>query len=357
MQVFDLHFKTKEEDNKIINSFIFQHENLYMAGELTRVLPQNFKFLDDLAFAIEQEYQKTGLRTALKQGNQFLEKQSKKGNVSWMGNLHFAIVHFKDYTINFTKSGNIKILLIKSNGEFLDISENLNSQESSDLKIFNSIAEGKISQDDKIIILNEDIFSTLNQNKDFWEQLKRVSDKKDVKKVLKTYKPVFSEISGVCLLLIFDEEIKPIKTKRSLSKFSFWKTFIEPLTKIKIPLNINLKIKLPSYKVKIPKFTIPRFKIPKKNIILILVFILILTIFFFIFKSEKERNFQDASQKLIEAQSKITMAENFIILQDKEKAQALFQEAWDILSPLARAGMPLDREASDLRKSIKEYLK
>ena len=355
MQVFDLHFKEKEEDNKVINSFVFQPENLYMAGELTRVLPQNFKFLDDLASTIKQEYQKTGLRPALKQANQFLENQSKKGNVSWLGNLHFAIIHFKDYTLNFTKSGNIKILLIKSTGELLDISENLDSQETDNLKVFGNIAEGKISQDDKLVILNEDLFSTLNQNKNFWEQLKQVSDKKDVKRILKTYKPIFSEISGICLLLIFDEEVKPVKIKRNLPKFSFQTTFLKPLTKIKIPFKVDLK--LPSFKLKVPKLTIPKFKIPKKNIILILVLILILTVFFFIFKTEKERELQQARQKLIEAQSKITMAENFIILQDKEKAQAFYQEAWDILSPLVRAGMPLKSEASILRKSIKEYLK
>lgn len=357
MQIFDLHFKPQQEDNKIISSSINEQENLYMAGELTKVLPQNFKLLDNLSSIIEQEHQKAGLRSALKEANQFLEKESKKGNVSWLGNLHFAVIHFKDYALSFTKAGDIKILLIRSNGELLDISESLDSGQTTHLKAFGNVAEGRIAQDDKLIILNQDLFSTLNQDDSFWKQIKQASDKKDIKRILKAYKPVLSEVSGVCLLLIFDEEIKPIKTKRNLPKFSFQTTFLKPVTKIKIPFKINSKVKLPSFNVKVPKVKVPKVNVPRKNLILVLILILILTFFFYIFKAEKERGMQDAKQGLIEAQSKITMAENFLIIQDEEKSQALFQEAWEILTPLARAGMPLRSEAAALRKSIKEFLK
>jgi len=65
---------------------------------------------------------------------------------------------------------------------------------------------------------------------------------------------------------------------------------------------------------------------------------------------------QEAQQKIEQAQSKLTMAENMLILNEEEKAQALFQEAWDIIQPLTKIGEPLRDEALDIKKLLEEYL-
>lgn len=384
MQVFELHFNPKGREDRFFDTFLYEPENiyekrlgsLYMAGELTQALPQNAHFLNDLAAVIKKEYYSSGLkksreisfRDAFKKANQFLDEESKRGNVSWLGNLNFATLNFKDLVLNFTKVGDIKILLQRGE-ELLDIGQNLEYQDTEPypLKIFGSIVTGKLSQNDKIIILTKDAFSSLTQKEDFLNQLSKVSDEKGLKEILKTKKQILSEISGICLLLIVSEKLEPKKTitfRKKPPKFSFKKTFLKPISYLPLP---KLKLKAPSLKplafrvpsLKLPSPKIPRIKlvIPKKKILLILILISILIAAFFIFRGEKEKELEESRLKIEEAQSKIIMAESFLILKDEEKALTLFQEALEILFPLTKVGVPLREEAISLQKTIEEHLK
>lgn len=350
MRVFELHFNPKAREDKMMNSFVYEPENvsekrlgnLYMAGELTQVLPQNSQFLNNLALVLKQEHYKEGfkrsyetsLREALKRGNEFLDKEAKGGNVSWLGNLSFAVLNFKDFVLSFTKVGGIKILLQKEK-DLLDIGQDLEFQDTEPypLKIFGNIATGKLAQNDKIIILTQDVFSALTQKGNFFTELSQISDEKGLKKLLKINKPILSEVSGICLLLMVNEELQLKESlsfsKKTLPKFSF-----------------------PSFSFSLPR---PAGKI-KKNLILILVLLLILAGSFFVFKGEREKELQSAQGILSAAQSKVMMAENFLILKDKEKARTLLEEARDILTPLTKKGVSLNQEALFLQKSINERL-
>ncbi len=329
MRVFEFHFNPKSQEDKIFDSFIYESE-LYMAGELSQALPQNSQFLNNLALTIKREYRThSSLGEVLKKANEFLEKEAKAENVSWLGNLNFAVLSFKDFILNFTKVGNIKILLQRE-GELLDIGQNLEFQDTEPypLKIFGNIAEGKLAQNDKVIILTKNVFSALTQKGNFFTELSRISDQKELKKLLKINKSILSEISGICLLLMVNEEC--------------------PTSKIPVP-----KIKLPA---------VPKIKLPapvgqtKKNLILILVLLSILAGSFFAFNSGRQEEFQNAKSILSTAKSKAMMAENFLILKDEEKARALFEEARDALSPLTKIKTPLSKEALILQKSIDERL-
>jgi len=61
MQVFELHFNPRGKEDLIFDSFCYEPENiferrmggLYMAGLLKNALPQNARFLDNLARTIK----------------------------------------------------------------------------------------------------------------------------------------------------------------------------------------------------------------------------------------------------------------------------------------------------------------
>lgn len=380
MRVFELYFNPKTKEDRIFDSFIYEPENLYekrlgglyIVGELTQALPQNSHFLDRLASTIKKEYYSGGLkkscemslRDALKKANEFLEEEARKGNVSWLGNLNFTVLNSKDFILNFTKVGSIKILLTREE-ELLNIGENLEFQDINPypLKIFGSIATGKLAPNDKIMILTKDIFSAFGEKGDLLNQFAKSSNERGLNEILKNNREKFSQISGVCLLLIADEEqiLKQALTFRAeRPKFSFRRVFLNPLRKI-VSKTPHFKLKLPAFKFTLrffPKIKFPILKSPRlyKNGGLVLALILILAASFFLFGNEKKENFAEAQHKLDEARAKIIMAENFLILKEENKARTLFQEARDIIIPLTEVGMPLRDEARTLQESIEKYL-
>jgi len=272
----------------------------------------------------------------------------------------------------------MKILLVRNN-ELSDISQNLESRESTNhpLKVFGSIAAGKLAQNDKVIVLNKEIFSVLTKDKGFLKQLKQVANAKELKEIIKKKKQILNEVSGACLFLLVNDDPKTkqlLTFRQEAPPFSFKKTFIRPIAKL-IPSFKLPSLKLPEFKMpkfKLPEINLPSLKfknlklslklsrikmaVPKKNFILILALILVLIAFFIFFQGEREIEMQEAQQKIEQAQSKLTMAENMLILNEEEKAQALFQEAWDIIQPLTKIGEPLRDEALDIKKLLEEYL-
>lgn len=327
MKAFELHFNPRRGDERVFDSFVYEPANeeerqfggLYMAGELNRALPQNKDFLENLSGVIKNNlYNKGDFSESLRGANDFLGKEAKSGNVNWLGNLNFAVISVRDSIINFTKVGNIKILLLRE-GEILDISQNLELQDTEPypMKVFSNTASGKLSSEDKILILTKDVFSTISRNDALLNQLSRVTKEKELHHIFKLNRNIISEISGMCLFLLEGSTV------------SFGG--------------------MPSINFKFISF--PQ-KIPKK-IVLIVSLILIVVFSYFLFgdKSDKKQAETGQFQEALEtANAKIMMAENFLIIKKEEKAQALFQEAWDILQPIDT------KEADLLKESIKKYI-
>lgn len=395
MQIFELSFKPKSREDIFLSSFVFEPENiyqknlgnLYMAGELTQALPQDAHFLNNLALATKKEYYSASLkkspeqslREALKKANEFLDKESKKGNVSWLGNLSFAVLSFKDSVLNFTKVGNLKIFLLR-NQEQIDISQTLETEitQPDPLRVFGAMASGKMSTDDKIVIVNKSILSAFNKKQNFLQELSKLANEKELKKLMKTHQETLAEASGLCLVLMVGAEEKAtqkVTLRQELPKFSFHKTFIKPFIRFFSKVWRRPKIKMPSIKVSKPKvikikpfrapnlqfpkipnirLTIP--KIPRKPVILVLSLILVLIAFSFLFRGEKELELQEAQRIIEQAQSKAILAESLLMLKEENKAQALFQEAWDMIGPLTKPGQPLRAEARALKETIKQHL-
>lgn len=322
MKVFELHFNLRGRRDNIFDSFVYEPENsqeresgsLCMAGELTRALSQNGSFLDGISNAIKNGfYAKANFLEALKEANNFLDKEAKSGNVNWLGNLNFAVINVKNSILNFTKVGTIKILLLRD-GEVLDISQNLElqDQEPYPLKVFSNIASGKLSSQDKILIATNEIFSIIAKNEAVFSQLSKITSEKELKHILKLGKDAFSEISGICLLI----------SEGSIASKG-----------------------LPALKFSLPAF-------PKKRVILIAIFIIILISSYFIFgrKNQEEKSPDLTHENIEQARYKIMMAENFMILRKQEKAKALYQEAWDILSQINT------KESAALKEQIEKYI-
>ncbi len=186
MQVFEFHFNPApkrppatflargETPDLIFDSFCYEPENiyerrlgsLYMVGLLKKILPKNLRFLEKLSKIIKEKYYKytlfspeKSLKESLKETNEFLEQVAKKGDVSWLGNLSFAVLSLKDFNLNFTKVGDIKILLLRG-GKIIDIDKKLRFQdiEPYPLKIFGNIVSGKFAEEDLILVFTKEVF-------------------------------------------------------------------------------------------------------------------------------------------------------------------------------------------------------
>jgi hypothetical protein len=262
MQVFDYHINPKLKRDLVFKSFYFQPEikeeknlgRLCIVIEMSNSLLRDSKIISNLASDIKEEFfsepsrnPETALKQALKKGNKYLEKLTQEGNVRWLGNLNLAVISIKDSIINFSKAGNIKLLLLRGN-EYHDIGENLEFQNTSSSQLnqpFSNIASGRLSETDKVIILTQDIFDFFHLN--LAEKIAVLADltPKTLSKILGKQKKDMEKISGIFFLIFMEQK----RHKR-------------------LPL---LKIKFPFIKI-------------KKEIFLIIALILILLLSYLIFR-------------------------------------------------------------------------
>lgn len=319
MQIFELYFNPKIKEEQIFDSFIFEPENiyerklgsLYMVGELQNSLPQNLNFLDNLAKIIKKNYYTLSLQSpekALSQGlkrvNDFLTEEVKKDNVSWLGNLNFAVLSLKDLNLIFIKTGNLKILLIRG-GQINDIGKGLELQEFEPypLKIFLNVVTGKLALNDIILVLTKEIFDFFQQQNILTKiALAENINSNTIKELLPA--PLFTKgegknISGICFLAVIKSDLKTVIKqkeilfkKEKLSLFNIFSPFQRITKTIKNPLenlkNQFLKIFYPIKKsrkfiagfkrVNFPKKFISKIlkKELKRKLILILILILFL---------------------------------------------------------------------------------
>lgn len=397
MQVFELHFNPKLKEDQIFDSFVYEPENiyeknlgsLYVIGELRNTLPQNLKLLDDIAKAIKknyytfsQKFPEKALSQSLKKTNEYLAEKVKKENVSWLGNLNFAVFSLKDSNLIFTKTGDIKILLLRA-GQIIDIGKNLDLREIEPypLKIFLNVVSGELTQDDKILVLTKEIFEFFLQQNLLTKiaQTENIDGKK-IKEILPS--SLFtngegSKVSGICLLSVVKTESTKkgkailFQKEEKFSPFQIFSPLLKPFRKIPKP-NFR-KISLP----KIPKIHLPKIPIKKKSegavakpqepvveklyqktnikkkLILILILAFILLLGFLIFKQAVERKENEIRTSLAEIQEKVNQAESFLIFKNEEEANALFKEAWKEILPLTETK---SSDIIDLKQSIEENL-
>ncbi len=407
MKIIELYFNPKAKKEVVYDSFIFEPENaqeknlgnLYIAGEFTNVLPQNSKLLNDLAKIIKTEYytennandltpkrSELNLKNGLKKANQFLTQKTNKGNTSWLGNLNFVAISLNDFILNFTKIGNIKILLLKTDYsldendepsvEIIDIGTNLEFQNTKTCssETFGNIATGMLSPNDKIMILTNDAFNFF-QKKNLIKELTTTNEEKELKKIFAKYQKDFSGISGVCLLMFSDSAQKNAKKTAK----EYFQSFIFQIKKIGFQLT-QIKTKISSFskqKKDTPPIEVPPEKSPlartekkafsmifntskkvdvKKTLLSAFILISILILGSFIFQKQEKQNIETAMQILKEIESKTMKAENALIFKDEERARLLFQEALEDISAISIEKSPIKDDVLALKNTIEQAM-
>jgi hypothetical protein len=288
MRVFQFYFNPGAKEDLIFDSFCFEPENIYekrlgsiyMVGVLKNALPKNYNFLEKIArFIKEKFYKKTlskperALRETLKEVNNFLAQIAKEGDVSWLGNLSFAIVNLKNFELNFTKVGEIKFYLIRGK-KVIDIDKRLRLQdiEPYPLKIFGNVVTGKLIENDLVLVLTKEVFDFF-QNENLIQKIREFDyfSEKDFKKILDEKKEALSQVKGIAFFISLSKEKKEIITPKALKEFSLREIF-SPFLKTKKLKPFSFSEIFSPLKEKI--FAL--FKNPKFLLILTFIFVLLI---------------------------------------------------------------------------------
>jgi len=370
MQIFELHFNPELREEQFFDSFVYEPEssyekklgNLYMVGELQNSI--NRKLLDDIAQVFKKHYYSLSIKSpekalshASKKANEFLSEEVKKENISWLGNLNYGIISTNGLNLTFTKTGSLKILLLR-NGQIIDMGKDLETQEIDPypLKIFFNVVSGKLIENDKLLLLTSEVFEFLKEQ-NILSKLAKEIDAKIIKKILPP--SLFdngpgAKVSGVCFISTIvskQERSESILLKNNI-KASFLGKIISNLPKIKFPL--RKRGGLPKIKVSIKKTSpfIEKFKNQiniKKRIFPIIGLLLVLFVGFYLFKGNPEK--KELKVLIEEIRNKTNEAEELLISDDKNGANSLFQQAWKEIIILEE-----NPEILLLKNSIKQNL-
>ena len=389
MNSFEFQFNPKVKTDRFFEVFSFETDrklpeqgNLYMVGELINALPSNAQFLKRLAFAIKDAYdaqrkQKNvlpgiALKTALKKANEFLDGQTKNGNVDWLGNLHFALLGFfpgtTGYLLYLAKVGQIHVWMAR-NGTLIDVGKNLedvNKHHFQSAKVFGNVMSGKATWGDRIFVCTKELFEFFSQENIF-PDLAWIQEQKQFQKLFKSKEKELRHVSGI----LFGAQIEsnnqaPLRTDEKL-----------PVTQRLFPLRIPaLKLKGTRYFASLPKL-IPRTLLPsaisrktignlfrfpflKRNALLLFFFLLLLLGGFLVFQAKNQQLPKKTQPVLAEVRNLRTQAENAINLGNKEEATLLFQKALEmLLSYTKKEGFANDAKRAEVqlqREQIEEQL-
>lgn len=384
MQIFEFHFNPKLSENLIFDSFCYEPENiyerkigsLYMVGSLRDVLPKNLHFLERLQKLIKEKYYlrtistpEKSLKESLKETNEFLEGVVKRGDVSWLGNLNFVVISLKDFKLNFTKVGGIKIFLLRR-GQVTDIDKKLRFQdiEPYPLKVFPNLVSGKLAENDLILVLTKEI-SEFFQTEGILNEIAKFGrfSEREFKEILEEKREMLSKVSGICLAIVLTKEVFLGKKEAILpqvkKEFSLREVF-SPIFKFVKGLKKPVLPKIPKIGALKPKLTVPKIKVElNKNLILALALILTLIIGFLFAQLEERQKIKTYQKDLEEIEEKINSAEGFLILKTPKtqaEANSLLKEGWDKITSILKdaSGLPnsFSAQVFDLRDEILDKL-
>jgi len=400
MQIFELHFNPKLKEEQLFDSFVYEPENayekklgsLYIIGELENAFSSNSKFLNNIAQTVKKNYYTFSIKSpekalshTSKKTNDFLSEEVKKENVSWLGNLNFAILSLSNSNLTFTKTGDLKVILLRQ-GQVIDMGKNLDREEIDPypLKIFFNTVSGKLIEGDKILVLTKNVFEFFKEQ----NILSKLSQTENLDaKVLKQIIPsnLFNKdegvkTSGICFVATLTEKQSKKESgailfqaeKRALKKLSFLKfpqinlsklfgwikvPFISKVERSKIPKKIKVTIKKQDTIVEKLKTKANPLAGGKKKLLLVVILILILLFGFYIFKEASQRKEKEIKVFLEEIQKNIEQAKNLLIFKNEQEANSLFQEAWDKILLLSEKETSLKSEILDMKNLIEENLK
>ncbi|MDP2927018.1 MAG: hypothetical protein Q8N65_02705 [bacterium] len=395
MKVFEFIFNPGDKQDLLFDSFCYEPGSsqeqklgsLYIIGELKNALPQDSRLINNLAFLLKREYYsgssaEATLKKALKKANDFLSEKTKLGNVSWLGNLSLTVISLHDLDLIFSKDGKTKVLLLRP-GHITDIGKTLEIEEFEPypLKIFTNIVGGKFLENDKIIVLTEEVFEFFSKTA-LLEKISLAPDQKALKELFQDKEKEFSHLRGICFLLFLTKEISPkselifkkMATPLSLKDvFSptqrFFSAFNQSLRRIFSKLDFSkLKLKLLNG-VSLPKINWPQLKVSdfklslewenkeaRRNLLLIFILVSFLILGFLFAQKEEEIKARSFRDRLISLQEKVVKAQGYLALSQNEKANNLFKEAFEDTLPLSSENSSVSKEALVLKALVEKNL-
>lgn len=144
-------FSFEDKDN------VKKSTNLYMIGKLNNPSPKDESFLKKLAFNIKNCYQHTknkspesALNGCLGAINSFFENSARENNVSWLGNLSFAVFALRNRDFYFSVTGGISVFLLRQ-GAVIDLTKELKNVDVASGQVFGSLISGKLNEFDAIL--------------------------------------------------------------------------------------------------------------------------------------------------------------------------------------------------------------
>ena len=391
MQVFEFIFNPKLKKALTFDSFCYEPQNiyekkkggLYMVGFLKNTLPNNIHFIKNIAKTIKDKYflltnssSEVSLKEGLKEINASLSKKAEKGNISWLGNLSFITLSLKKLKLVFSKTGDIKILVLR-NGEIIDIDQKTKYNKTSPypIKIFARTISGKLVKNDFILIFTRDVYDFFKDN----GLLNKISQyslftEDKIRKILDQEKKKINKVNGVFLGIYLGSSTKNEKKKTTLKSLEevplkdILFSFLTSFKKIKIP-NFNFSLPKKKKGVRIKSFNKglgvfskkirPLLKNKKSLIIAPLLLVLLLGFAFFQF--EENRKIKTYKQDLSIIQEQITEADNFFILRESslgaaENANSILRDCWDNLTSLENQSIGLSEELDVTIEDSKEQV-
>ena len=224
MRIFEFAFNPKKQKDHFFEVFSYEPKSpkekprgsFYVVGELTNALEFNSRFLRRLSEIMQREYYGSpvkgaapALKAALKAANHFLQDESKKGNVDWLGNLHLAVLLFitvkeKKTMFYLAKTGSIKVFLVRQ-GMVVDVGKNLESSSRQPGKVFENLVSGTLVPNDSMTAATREVFDVFSREKSL-EQIGMLREARQFREFFLKRNRMLSLSSGVLISFIIEEE-------------------------------------------------------------------------------------------------------------------------------------------------------
>jgi len=367
MKAFEYNFNP-QTPGYFFDSFSFEPESshekslgsLYMVGILGKAKQNDDFFLSNLAKTIRENHylSKTknpeiALNQSLQLANQYLEQLVKSDSVNWIGNLGFAVIDIRNRAINFTKTGPVKILLLRQ-GTVIDLEVGVDfpEMETCPLRVFGNLATGSLEDGDAVMACTLEIADFLSKQK-MDEEIARLvapenpSEKMDEKKLedlFGSHRQELGQMPGSCLIVSLRKNEAGVAAVSyvpapNLKKMALRDAF-KPTSFLGSPSMKKPKLSLPS---------VPRVPLLKTGA-LILVVGAIAAGFFFLINLESQKKARLSSDAFFAVENKVAQAKSY-----QQSGQIM--EASNLLAASLQELATLDGQASlstDLKGRIGE---
>ena len=337
--------------------------SLYMVAELDNALPSNSGFLERLAGIIKERYYESANdksrqrvlapEAALKQGlqsaNDFLAQETKQGNVDWLGNLHFALFLVApkagSLVLYFTKVGATRVWMGR-HGSLVDVGKTIESARAEQVspKVFGAVGSGRMAPGDRLFVLTPELFEAFAKT-NLLQGVARLQEEKEFKDLFKTKEKELSAVSGALFFLLTEAVQLPDEEGRKSGALANPLSVLSQLSAPRLPSFSNIRLPGASFP-KLPKIPLalpfPRKKLPftfsisdqAKRVGILMSFLFLLLLGFAIFGAAPQALQQDTGEKLTQAQALFEEAEAALILREQSRANALLQQAWQLVNGL-----------------------